>query len=29
LALQRAGERAATSLTFRSLNQHGCLPQLG
>src|SRR6516162_6440698 len=29
LALQRAGESAATSLTFRSLDQHGCLPQLG
>src|SRR5262249_47135350 len=29
LALQRAGEPAATSLTFRSLDQHGCLPQLG
>src|SRR5512132_1501141 len=29
LALQRAGERAATSLTFGSLDQHGCLPQLG
>src|SRR4029450_6522619 len=29
LAWQRAGERAATSLTFGSLDQHGCLPQLG
>src|SRR5262249_18721745 len=29
LTLQRAGERGATSLTFRSLDQHGCLPQLG
>ena len=29
LAWQRAGERAATSLTFGSLDQHGFLPQLG
>src|SRR5262249_25917015 len=27
--LQGAGERAAVSVTFRSLDQHGCLPQLG
>ena len=27
--LQRAGESAATNVTFRSLNQHGFLPQLG
>ena len=29
VALQCAGKRAATSLTFRSLDQHGYLPQLG
>ena len=29
VTLQRTGERAATSLTFRSLDQHACLPQLG
>src|SRR5262249_12384303 len=27
--LQRASESAATNVTFRSLDQHGCLPQLG
>src|SRR5262249_39266291 len=29
LLLQAVGGPAATSLTFRSLDQHGCLPQLG
>ena len=28
-ALQGGGKRAAASVTFRSLDQHGCLPQLG
>jgi len=27
--LQRAGESAATNVTFRSLDQHGFLPQPG
>ena len=29
LTLQRGGERAAACLTFRPLDQHGRLPQLG
>jgi hypothetical protein len=27
--MKRAGQGGATGLTFRSLDQHGCLPQLG